>query len=81
MKKVIKWIKTSNRWKHLVGGLLIGLGSDSWYCALYAGIGVAAALELKDRLWGSQWDWIDLSLTVTGAVVGHLIAIPLWRFS
>lgn len=79
MKKVIDWLKASNRWKHLVGGVLIGLCSDNWYCALYAGTGVAAALELKDRLWGGKWDWIDLSLTVIGAVVGHLISMPLWK--
>lgn len=79
MKRIIEWLSASNRWKHLVGGLLIGLGSDNWYCALYAGTGVAAALELKDRLWGGKWDWIDLSLTVAGAVVGRLIGIPLWR--
>ena len=72
-KKVIKWLKTSNRWKHLVGGLLIGLGADSWFCACYAGVGVGAALELKDVLWGGSWDWIDFALTLGGAVVGHSI--------
>lgn len=36
-QKVIKWLKASNRWKHLVGGLLIGLGADDWYCACYTG--------------------------------------------
>ena len=73
MKKIIEWLSSSNRWKHLVGGLVIGLGSDDWYCTMYAGIGVAAALELKDKMWGGQWDWIDLSLTVTGAAVGQSI--------
>lgn len=73
MKKIIEWLSASNRWKHLVGGCLIGIGSDDWYCALYAGTGVAAALELKDKMWGGQWDWMDLSLTVTGAVVGQSI--------
>lgn len=71
--KVIEWLKASNRWKHLVGGLLIGLGADSWYCACYTGVGVGAALELKDVLWGGSWDWIDLGLTAVGAVVGHSI--------
>ena len=71
-QKVIKWLKASNRWKHLVGGLLIGLGADSWFCACYTGVGVGAALELKDTQWGGSWDWIDLGLTVGGAVVGHL---------
>lgn len=78
MKKIIEWLSASNRWKHIVGGLLIGLGSDNWYCTLYAGTGVAAALELKDKMWGGQWDWIDLSLTVTGAVVGQSIKAWLW---
>lgn len=73
MKKIIEWLSASNRWKHLVGGMLIGFGSDDWYCALYSSAGVAAALELKDKIWDGQWDWIDLSLTVTGAVVGYSI--------
>lgn len=77
MKKVIAWLKSSNRWKHLVGGALIGLGADSWYCSCYAGAGVGASLELKDRLWGGKWDWIDFALTTGGAVVGHLIRVAL----
>lgn len=56
---------------------MIGLGADSNYCAIYAGVGVAAALELKDKLWGGKWDWIDFGLTVGGAVVGWLIRILL----
>lgn len=52
MKKILKWLKLSNRWKHLIGGVCIGLGADDDYCAAYAGLGVAASLELKDKLWG-----------------------------
>ena len=74
-KKLLTWLNTSNRWKHLTGGILIGLGADGNYCAAYAGIGVAAALELKDRLWGGKWDWIDFGLTVAGVFVGRLIRI------
>lgn len=73
MKKVIIWLKTSNRWKYVLGGIAIGAGANDWYCAMYAGCGIAAALKLKDRLWGGKWDWIDLGLTVGGVVVGHLI--------
>lgn len=51
MKKIIEWIKQSNRWKHLLGGILIGLGANDWYCAAYSGIGIASAIELKDKLW------------------------------
>ena len=72
-QKFFKWFSASNRWKHLVGSLLIGLGADSWFCACYTGAGVGAALELKDALYGGSWDWIDFALTAGGAVVGHLI--------
>lgn len=56
MKKIITWLKSSNRGRHIVGGVLIGLGADDTYCALYAGAGVAGALELKDKLYGGKWD-------------------------
>ena len=79
MKKIIKWLCESNRWKHLLGGVLIGCGADGWYCALYAGAGVAAALELKDVQWGGACDWIDFALTFGGACVGQLIHWAIWR--
>ena len=77
MKKVINWLLQSNRLKHIGGGVIIGFCADDDYCAAYAGIGVAAALELKDRLWGGKWDWIDFALTVAGVVVGRLIRIAI----
>lgn len=79
MNKILRWLQASNRYKHLAGGVLIGLGADDWYCALYTGLGVAAALELKDKLWGGKWDWYDLLLTAAGAVAGHLIRWAIWR--
>lgn len=77
MGKIVEWLKKSNRWKHLAGGILIGLGADSNYCAAYTGIGVAGALELKDKLWGGECDWIDFALTLGGAIVGRLIRVVL----
>lgn len=72
MRKILTWLKQSNRYKHLIGGLLIGAFADSDYCAAYAGVGVAASLELKDKLWGGKWDWIDLAITVLGVVISRL---------
>ena len=71
MKKIKEWLKTSNRGKHLLGGVLIGLFANSVYCAAYAGIGVASALELKDKLWGGKPDMVDWSLTVAGVAIGY----------
>jgi uncharacterized protein YfiM (DUF2279 family) len=71
--KIKGWLSESNRWKHLMGGILIGAGADDWYCAAYAGVGVAAALELKDKLWGGEPDWIDFALTVAGVAIGYTL--------
>lgn len=70
MRKIIYLLKSSNRYKHLMGGMLIGAGADNLYCAAYAGIGVATALELKDKMWGGKVDIIDWGLTVGGVAIG-----------
>ena len=70
MKKICKWLGESNRWKHLLGGVAIGFAGDSTYCSSYVGVGVASALEYKDRAHGGKWDWIDWGLTVGGALIG-----------
>jgi hypothetical protein len=73
MKKIIKWLNTSNRGKHLLGGIAVGFLSKTVYTALYAGLGVASALEFKDKLWGGKWDWIDWIMTVVGVIIGQML--------
>ena len=75
MRKLFKWLKESDRYKHLLGGIAIGAFANSLYCAAYAGIGVATALELKDKLWGGKFDFVDLSLTLAGAAIGYGVRI------
>ena len=75
MNKLFKWLKESNRYKHLIGGIAIGAFANSLYCAAYAGIGVATALELKDKLWGGKFDLVDLSLTLPGVAIGYGVRI------
>lgn len=70
--KVLNWLKTSNRYKHLIGGFLIGLFSFSDYNAIYASSIASFSLELKDKLNGSYFDIIDLSITILGGIVGRL---------
>ena len=77
MENIINWFKESNRWKHFIFGIIIGLFAYGWYCAAYAGIGVASALELKDKLWGGKWDWIDWGLTVGGVAAGFAVRMAL----
>lgn len=71
MKKIWDWLKTSNRYKHLVGGMAIGLMAEDWYCAGLAGVGIASALEYKDKAHGGAWDWLDWGLTIAGVIVGY----------
>lgn len=70
MNKLIKWLTTSNRHLHLLGGALIGLFADGLYCAAYAVILAASALEFKDTQWGGKWDWTDWLMTILGGAIG-----------
>lgn len=73
---MIEWLKKSNRWKHLLGGFMIGILSLADYiAAILAGLGIASALELKDKLWGGKWDWIDWILTVFGCCLGYVLTL------
>ena len=73
--KAFVWLNESNRSKHLLGGFIIGLFSDDTYCAAYAGIGVAGALEFKDWQWGGKPEPIDFLLTVIGVNIGYLLKL------
>lgn len=75
---MIQWLRASNRDKHLLGGMVIGLLANTAYCAAYAGIGVASALELKDKLWGGKPDAVDWAMTMAGVAIGyglHVLAV------
>lgn len=75
--KVITRLKESGHYKHFLGGLAIGLFANSTYCAFYTGIGVALAIELKDKSWGGDWDWYDIICTIVGTVIGRTITTAL----
>lgn len=76
MKKIWKWLIESNRWKHLLGGVILGLLSCCWWCTILVGGSVAGALEYKDYKYNKSitaWDWIDFALTFGGSIVGYFI--------
>lgn len=72
MNKIISFLKKSNRYKHLVGGFIVGLCALSPWSAIYSAIIAASCLELKDKLHGCPWDWIVWACTVFGGFIAML---------
>ena len=77
MKKLIFWLKESDRYKHLIGGFLIALITFNPIYALYSSILAASCLEFKDKQWGGEWDWQDWIITVVGGVLAMVLLIIL----
>lgn len=79
----MKWIKESNRWKHLVGVMVV-----SMFGTILMGIGCIAGMEFKDvhhshgnaskplREWNWEaWDWLDCAAGLLGGLIGQDIQI------
>ncbi len=60
--------KESNRWKHFLYAIPIGLIFTE-LCVL----GVASGLEFKDKLYGNKWDWKDWAFTMLGGAIGQIL--------
>ena len=64
------WLKESNRQKHFLYAIPIGL-----VFTILCVLGVASGMEFKDKEYGNQWDWLDWIATILGGLVGQLIQI------
>lgn len=53
MNTIISFLKEGNRYKHLFGGVLVGLFALSAWTAIYSVVVAASCLELKDKLTGN----------------------------
>lgn len=51
-----KWLKESNRTKHLLYAIPIG-----FLFTILCVLGVASGMEFKDKAYGGKWDWLDWS--------------------
>ena len=76
MKKFFTFLKKSNRYKHLLGGFLVGIFACNPLGALYSATVAGSCLEQKDKLHGCPWDWIDWFLTAAGGGVAAIF----WLF-
>ncbi len=73
MNKIITFLKQSNRYKHLIGGLLVGIVALNPWTAMYSSLIAASCLELKDKLKGCYWDWVDWLMTIIGGLISTII--------
>ena len=68
----MKWLKESNRIKHLLYAIPIGL-----IFTILAVLGCAFGMEFKDRQYGNSFDWLDVAATMIGGAVGQVLQIIL----
>ncbi len=64
----MSWFTESNRWKHFLYAIPVGYA----FSLLFV-FGLATGMELKDKLWGSKYDWIDWISTIVGGIIGQAL--------
>lgn len=64
------WIKESNRPKHLLYAIPIGM-----IFTILAVLGCAFGMEFKDKQYGNKFDWLDIAATMIGGLIGQAIQI------
>lgn len=64
------WLKESNRPKHLLYAIPIGL-----VFTILAVLGCAFGMEFKDKQYGGKFDWLDIATTMIGGAIGQLLQI------
>ena len=66
----MKWLIESDRWKHLIGGFILGL-----FLTFLCAFGCGGGMEFNDRQWGGKWDWLDLLATCIGGAIGQTLQL------
>lgn len=64
------WLKESNRQKHLLYAIPIGL-----VFTILAVLGCTFGMEFKDKEYGDKFDWLDIAATIIGGAIGQLLQI------
>lgn len=66
----MKWLRESNRPRHVLYGFI-----GSLIGTLLFSIGLAIGKEYGDKTWGGKFDWLDISATLIGGVVGQIVQL------
>lgn len=69
---MISWIRESNREKHLLYAIPIGL-----VFTILAVLGCAFGMEFKDKQHGGKFDLLDIAATMIGGLIGQIIQIAI----
>lgn len=64
------WITESNRLKHFIYAIPLGI----LFTIIFV-IGIAFGMEIKDKMYGNKFDWLDLVSTILGGIIGQLFQI------
>lgn len=66
----MSWITESNRWKHFLFAIPIGL-----VFTILCVLGCASGMEFKDYQYGNKWDWLDWLATMLGGAIGQALQL------
>lgn len=66
----MNWITKSNRPRHVLYGFIGALIGT-----LLFSTGLAIGKEYADKSWGGEFDWLDISATLIGGVVGQIVQL------
>ncbi len=64
----MSWITESNRPKHFWYSVPI-----AFFLTILFVAGLGVGMEFKDQSWGGKWDWLDLTATILGGLVGQIL--------
>ena len=68
----MKWLKESNRIKHLIYAI-----PSAFIGTILFAAGLAFGMEFKDQQYGNKFDWLDIAATMIGGVIGQILQIIL----
>lgn len=66
----MNWLKESNRIKHLILGIPTALIGTILFT-----LGLSLGMEFKDKEYGNNFDWLDVSATLIGGAIGQILQI------
>lgn len=64
----MKWLRESNRPRHILYGFLGALIGT-----LLFAVGLAIGKEYGDKAWSGKFDWLDILATLLGGIIGQVI--------